>query len=49
MVKKCKKLNKKQIEFVNKLKQSKSKIDQWSYRQFKKSLKKENYCMRGIK
>ena len=49
MVKKCKKLNKKQIEFVNKLKRSKNKIDQWSYRQFKKGLKKEHYCMVGIK
>jgi len=46
---KCKKLTKGQIEFVNKLKKSKSKIDQWSYKQFKKGLKKENYCMGGIK
>ena len=48
-MKRCKKLNKKQIEFINKLKTSKSEVDKWAYKKFKKGLKEEKYCMKGIK
>jgi len=45
---KCKKLTKGQIEHMKKLKKSKSRGDKYIYDGFKKILKKENYCLRGI-
>ena len=45
---KCKELKDKQKDFIKKLKKSKSDGDKWIYKNFKKALKKENYCTRGL-